>query len=143
VGGYQDIDQSTAQAETDAAEAIYQLRAGAPIDRVAEHFGMTDSGRADNGEVLDFAANLHLGRKLFDAARGLKDGEVSNPIADSDGVHVLVMQHRNAPRSADFNSVRAKVYTDYLEAQSKRAQEESLKVYRGEAHIILAPGAPS
>jgi PPIC-type PPIASE domain len=143
VGGYQDIDQSTAQAEADAAEAIYQLRAGAPIDHVAEHFGMTDSGRAGNGEVLDFAAKLHLGRKLFDAASGLSDGEVSNPLSDNDGVHVLVMQHRNAPRSADFNSVRAKVYTDYMEAQSRHAQEESLKVYRREAHIILAPGAPS
>jgi PPIC-type PPIASE domain len=142
VGGYQDVDQSTAQAETDAAEAIYQLRAGAPIDRVAEHFGMADSGRADGGEVSDSAAKLHLGRKLFDAASVLRDGEVSNPLPDSDGVHVLVMQHRDAPRSADFNSVRAQVYRDYLAAESKRAQEESLKVYRREANIILAPGAP-
>jgi parvulin-like peptidyl-prolyl isomerase len=142
VGGYQDVDQSTAQAETDAAEAIYQLRAGAPIDRVAEHFGMADSGRADGGEVSDSAAKLHLGRKLFDAASVLRDGEVSNPLPDSDGVHVLVMQHRDAPRSADFNSVRAQVYRDYLAAESKRAQEETLKVYRREANIILAPGAP-
>jgi hypothetical protein len=37
VGGYQDMDQSTAQAETDAAEAIYQLRSGVAIDRVMQH----------------------------------------------------------------------------------------------------------
>jgi len=143
VGGYQDVDQSTAQAETDAAEAIYRLRAGQPIDQVAEHFGMSDSGRSDSGEVADFAAKLHLGRKLFDAASALRDGEVSNPLSDSDGVHVLVMQHRNAPRSADFNSVRAQVYLDYMNAKSKAAQEEGLKLYRREAHIILAPGAPT
>ena len=34
VGGYQNADQSTAQAETDAAEAVYQLRSGVAVERL-------------------------------------------------------------------------------------------------------------
>jgi hypothetical protein len=142
VGGYQDIDQSTAQAETDAAEAIYQLRAGAAIDAVMQHFGLVDSGRADSGEALDFAAKLHLGPKLYQVAETLTDGQVSDPVPDSDGVHVLVMERRDPPRVADFTTVRAKVYSDYMDAAAKRAQEAGLKLLRRDAHIIVAPGIP-
>jgi parvulin-like peptidyl-prolyl isomerase len=142
VGGYQDIDQSTAQAETDAAEAIYQLRAGAAVDGVMQHFGLVDSGRADSGEALDFAAKLHLGPKLYQVADTLTDGQVSDPVLDSDGVHVLVMERRYPPRVADFTAVRAKVYSDYMDAAAKRAQEAGLKLLRREAQIIVAPGVP-
>jgi hypothetical protein len=142
VGGYQDIDQSTAQAETDAGEAIYQLRSGAAIDRVMQHFGLIDSGRADAGEALDFAAKLHLGPKLFQVAETLADGQVSDPVLDSDGVHVLVMERRNPPRVADFAAVRAKVYADFMDAAAKRAQEAALKLLRRDARITLAPEIP-
>jgi len=143
VGGYQDIDQSTAQAETDAAEAIYQLRSGAAVDQVMQHFGLVDSGRADSGEALDFAAKLHLGAKLYQVAETLTDGQISDPVPDSDGVHVLVMERRNPPRLADFGSVRAKVYSDYMDAAAKRAQEAGLKLLRRDAQILLAPGMPA
>jgi hypothetical protein len=139
IGGYQNADQSTAQAETDAAEAVYQLRSGVSVDHVMEHFGFVDSGRADSGEVLDFAAKLHLGLKLFETANAMSDGEISEPIVDSDGVHVLLMEHRKPPRIADFASVRAKVYGDYMEAVAKHAREESLKILRKEAQVLLAP----
>ena len=142
VGGYQDIDQSTAQAETDAAEAIYQLRSGVAIDRVMQHYGFVDSGRADSGEALDFAAKLHLGPKLFQVAETLTEGQVSDPIPDSDGVHVLVMERRDPPRVSDFAGVRAKVYSDYMDAAAKRAQQAGLKLLRRDAQIIVAPGLP-
>jgi hypothetical protein len=140
IGGYQNIDQSVAQAQTDAAEAVYQLRAGAPIDHVMEHFGFTDSGRVDNGEQLDFAAKLHLGDQLFEAASKMSGGEISDPIVDADGVHVLVMDQRRAPRIAVFDSARAKVYEAYKAAATEHAQEQNLKILRSEAQILLAPG---
>jgi hypothetical protein len=139
IGGYQNADQSTAQAETDAAEAVYQLRSGVSVDHVMEHFGFMDSGRADRGEILDFAAKLHLGLKLFQIASAMSDGEVSDPVVDGDGVHVLLMQRRQPPRVADFASVRAKVYSDYIEAVAKRAEEENLEILRSEAQILVAP----
>jgi hypothetical protein len=142
VGGYQDIDQSTAQAETDAAEATYQLRSGAGIDRVMQHYGLVDSGRADSGETLDFAAKLHLGAKLYAVAQTLMDGQVSDPVPDFDGVHVLVMERRYPPRVPDFGAVRAKVYSDYVNAAAKRAQQAGLNILRRDAQIIMAPGLP-
>jgi parvulin-like peptidyl-prolyl isomerase len=139
VGGYQNANQNTAQAQTDAAEAMYQLRSGVAVEQLMQHFGIIDSGRADADEVLDFAAKLHLGLKLFQVAVTLTDGEVSDPVVDTDGVHLLLMRHRQPPRVADFASVRPKVYSDYIEFVSKRAQEEALKILRREAQILIAP----
>ena len=139
VGGYQNADQSSAQAQSDAAEALYQLRSGVAVDHIMEHFGFVDSGRADQGEVLDFAAKLHLGLQLYQVAAMLSDGEISEPVVDGDGVHLLLMERRDAPRVADFASVRPQVYNDYIEAVAKRAQEENLKILRREAQILLAP----
>jgi hypothetical protein len=140
IGGYENADQTLAQAETDAADAVYQLRSGASIDYVKEHFGFVDSGRVDNTEELDFAAKLHLGAKLYDAASSLSDGEVSDPIVQSDGVHVLVMDRRQLPSVADFATARNQVYSDYRDAQNRRATGENLRILRSEAQILLAPG---
>jgi parvulin-like peptidyl-prolyl isomerase len=108
-----------------------------------QHFGLVDSGRADAGEVLDFAAKLHLGIKLFPIAAALSDGEISEPVVDADGVHLLFMQRRQPPRVADFASVRPKVYADYVESVAKRAQDEALSILRREAQILIAPGPVS
>jgi hypothetical protein len=139
VGGYQNTNQSTSQALTDAADALYRLRAGTPVEQVMQHFGLLDSGRADADEVLDFAAKLHLGTKLFPIAAALSDGEISEPVVDADGVHLLVMQHRQPPRVSDFASVRPKLYNDYVESVAKRAQDEALAILRRDAQVLIAP----
>jgi parvulin-like peptidyl-prolyl isomerase len=141
VGGYQNANQSTSQAQTDAEDALYRLRSGAAVEQVMQHFGFVDSGRADAGEVLDFAAKLHLGAKLFPLAAALSDGQISEPIVDADGVHLLLMQRRQAPRLSDFASVRPKVYADYVESVAKRAQDEELSILRRDAQILISPEA--
>lgn len=140
VGGYQNADQSIPQAEEDAAEAVYQLRSGASIDYIMEHFGFIDSGRVDNTEELDFAAKIHLGAKLYQVAETLGDGEVSDPIVDTDGVHILVMDRRRQPTIADFSVARTQVYSDYRQAEFQRTTQENLQILRSEAQILLAPG---
>jgi hypothetical protein len=140
IGGYQNVEQSAAQAETDATEAVYQLRSGAPISYVKEHFGFVDSGRSDNTEQLDFAAKLHLGPKLYQVAAGLGDGEVSDPVLDSDGMHVLIMDRRLPPHVAPFDSVRDKVYEDYRKDETQRAKDDNLRMLRSRARVLVAPG---
>jgi hypothetical protein len=140
VGGYQNVNQSTAQAEADAEEAIYQLRSGAALDYVMQHFGFVDSGRMDNSQQSDFLAKLHLGPQLFQVAGALRDGEISEPVADADGVHVLVMERRRPPRFTEFDAARNQVYEAYRKAQMARVQQENLKFLRGGAQILLAPG---
>ena len=139
VGGFENVDQSVPQAMADAAQAVYELRSGANIDYVKQHFALADSGKV-NGEEMDFAAQIHLGPKLYALAQTMSDGQISDPVADIDGVHVLVMQHRLAPVLADFDSVRNNVYTDYIADQKVKASAENLKFLRGSAQILLAPG---
>jgi len=140
VGGYQNADQSLSQALADAAEAVYQLRSGAAVDYVMVHFGFMRSGRAADGEELDFAVKLHLGDKLYQVATTLHDGEVSEPVLDWDGVHILLMQRHQFPKVADFTAVRDRVYLDFRTAATNRATEENLKLLRSQADILVAPG---
>ncbi len=140
VGGYQNADQTLTQAQADATEAVYQLRSGATIEYVLEHFGFMRSGRRADGEELDFAAKLHLGDKLYQVATTLHDGEISEPVVDWDGVHILIMQRHQFPKVADFPVVRDRVYMDYRVAASNRATEENLRLLRRQARIVLAPG---
>jgi hypothetical protein len=139
VGGYENADQSFAQAETDAAEAAYQLRSGADRRYVADHFGFV-SGKTDGSEQEDFAAKLHLGEKLFEVARTMEDGQVSDPISEADGVHLLIMDKRTPPRIAAFESARGEVYADYRDEVRRRADEQNIQLLRRDAHILLAPG---
>lgn len=138
VGGDEALDQSAVQAQSDAAAAVYQLRSGVAVESVLEHFGLVDTGRGDQ-ETPDFAAKAFLGPRLFEIANTLADGEVSEPISEADGMHILVMTHREAPRVADFGSVRAKVYDDYQNAAAKRAQRDALSILRKDARILVAP----
>lgn len=140
VGGYQNVDQSTAQAETDATEAAYQLRSGAGLRYVMDHFGFVNSGRMSDQDELDFAAKLHLGDRLYAIASTMTDGQVSDPIVLGDGVHLLIMQHRTPETFADFDSVRTKVYSEYRETQRRQADERYLRHLRRVARILLAPG---
>ncbi|HTY48213.1 MAG TPA: peptidylprolyl isomerase [Steroidobacteraceae bacterium] len=140
IGGYQNADQTVAQGETDATEAVYQLRSGAGVDYAINHFGFAESGRADGSEQLDFAARIHLGPALYAAAENLGDGEVSDPIVAGDGIHVLVMVRRRPPVIADFGAARGRVYSDYRAEQDRLAQQQNLRILRSEARILLAPG---
>ncbi len=140
IGGYENADQSMAQANIDATEAVYQLRAGAAVDYVMEHFGFSDSGRTKNGNEPDFAAKLHLGDTLYAVASKMAEGEVSDPVSDADGLHLLIMERRRPPSTADFASARSAVYADYREDIGKAAQHENVRILRSQAQVILAPG---
>jgi PPIC-type PPIASE domain len=140
VGGFQNTDQTFSQAEADAIEAVYQLRSGASVDHVTEHFGFADSGRVGRGPELDFAAKLHLGLQLYQIAERMSTGQVSDPIATSDGVHVLVMEVRRPPAVEDFPTARAQVYSDYRQDLVSRADRANLRLLRGQARILVAPG---
>jgi len=140
VGGYENADQTIAQAEADAVEAVYQLRSGAPISYIIEHFGFVDADPLYHAAELDFAAKLHLGPTLYEVATTLSGGNVSDPIVQNDGVHVLVMLNRRPAAVEDFGAARAQVYNDYELAQIDRAAESNIRFLRGQARILLASG---
>ena len=139
VGGYENVEQTVDQAMADAKQAAYELKSGANLDYIKSHFSLVDSGKV-NGDEADFAARIHLGDKLYNVAETLNDGQVSDPVADTDGVHLLVMVARTAPVFYEYESVKNNVYTDYLTDQKARAKMENLAFLRRNAKILIAPG---
>jgi hypothetical protein len=140
VGGYENTDQTFSQAQADAIEAVYQLRSGAPVDSVAEHFGMVDSPAVDRGMQFDFAAKLHLGARLYGVASPLSTGQVSEPVTMPDGIHVIVMLSRYPPTVEDFPQARAQVYSDYSQWRVSQADRANLDILRHQARILIAEG---
>jgi len=140
VGGYQNMDQTFSQAEADAIEAVYQLRSGAAVESVMERFGMADSGRVDRGPQFDFAAQLHLGERLYPIASELGSGEISDPVTMPDGVHVIVMINRQPPAVEDFPDARPQVYSDYRQWLVQQAEGANLSILRSRARILIARG---
>ena len=140
VGGYENTDQTFSQAEADAIEAVYRLRSGEPIESVMEHFGMVDSGAVDRGMQFDFAAKVHLGARLYQVASQLSTGQVSDPVAMPDGIHVIVMLVRQPPTVEDFPQARAQVYADYRQWQVAQAEKANLQILRHQARILVAQG---
>ncbi len=138
-GSYEYAAQTETQAMADAAQAAYELKAGAPRDYVKQHYGLVDSGRV-SGTEPDFAAKIKLGPKLYPIAAAMNDGTFSSPISESDGVHVLIMEIRRPPVFKDFETVKNSVYDDYMGEQRSKAKEENLRFLRRGAKIILAPG---
>lgn len=139
VGGFENADQTVDQAMADAEQAAYELRSGSTVAQVMQHFGFVQNGSIQ-GPDPDFAAKIHLGPKLYQVATGMSDGEVSEPVADKDGVHVLIMHQRIQPIVDGFDKVRNNVYADYVEDQKKKAVQSNLALLRRKAQIILAPG---
>ena len=139
VGGFENTDQSVDQALADAKQAVYELRSGAAVDYVRQHFGLMDSGKV-SGLEPDFAAKIHLGPTLYAVAEQMRDGEISEPVAASDGVHILVMEHRQMPVVFDFDSVRNNVFNDFQAAKTAKATEDQLKFLRSSAQVLIAPG---
>lgn len=104
-----------------------------------ETLGLRSSGRVDDGEEYYFAARVHLGEPIFAMARKLKDGEVSQPIAAADGLHVLQVVKNVVPVPSPFEQVQSRVMQDVLEDKAKRLQEANARFLQKRADIKLAP----
>jgi hypothetical protein len=124
-----------ASAASAASEAAHVLRS-APEDWPTR-FKDKESAKVGD-EQFYFAAKIHLGDSLFNAARSLSDGEVSAPMAMPDGLHVLYMTSNRPPRPRDFGAARDQVLNDFRnEAIAKlRGGDESF--LRKRANILFA-----
>jgi hypothetical protein len=93
------------------SQAIDTLKIQAPTPDLIARLGGKSSGKVGDEEFY-FAAHIHLGARLFAAARSLPQGGVSAPIEMPDGIHVLYMQRNVKPTLLDFASARDKVLRD-------------------------------
>ena len=96
-----------------------------------------DSGKTSDEEFY-FAAKIHLGDQLFDAARLLPDGGVSAPIALTDGIHVLYMAKNRRPVPFDFDKARARVLEDYRNDAVSHLKAGDETFLRKRANVLIA-----
>ncbi|GAC1329727.1 MAG: hypothetical protein NVSMB15_02520 [Steroidobacteraceae bacterium] len=99
-----------AQAAAEAAAGM--IESGALTPPLQKRWRASESAQVSREEFY-FAARIHLGDSLFEAARHLPDGGVSAPLAEADGIHVLYMLKNKLPEPFDFNAARDQVLTDY------------------------------
>ena len=121
---------------TGAALAVAALRNGS----TPASAGLKRSGRVADGSEFYFAAKIHLGDALFETARTLGDGQVSDPVVQPDGVHVLVMQRNQQPLPVRYEDAEDRVLRDFLAAKVARLQVGNERFLRTRADIKVAPG---
>jgi hypothetical protein len=122
---------------TSASQAIEALKTQAPTPDLIARFHGKNSAKVGDTEFY-FAAKIHLGDRLFDAARALPDGGTSAPIEMPDGIHVLVMQKNVKPVIVDFTAARDKVLNDYRSESIRHLTTGDEGFLRKRANILIA-----
>jgi parvulin-like peptidyl-prolyl isomerase len=120
-----------------AAAAVQALKAGVRDDQVLRTF----SGHAatgTDGEEFYFAAKIHLGDKIFNAAAKLADGGVSDPVVMADGAHIVHMSKNQPPVAMSFEEARARVLNDAASESIKTAAARQSAFLRRRANILIA-----
>jgi parvulin-like peptidyl-prolyl isomerase len=131
--------QQTADVASKAQAASDALKQGGDPDITVVRFGLKDSARLDQGDNFEFGVRAKLGERLFEAASALSAGEVSPPVAQADGIHVLVMVQRRRAQAVDFDGSRDSVRQDYQRDARNAVEAANLAYLRGRAEIELAP----
>jgi parvulin-like peptidyl-prolyl isomerase len=132
----QDFLLPAAVDSADAGKRVSALRAGASPESLA----LESSGRVNDGAEFYFAAKLHLQDALFEAARKMHAGEVSDPIPQADGVHILIMQHNQPPLPVRYEDAEDRVLRDYLADKVAHLQASNERFLSKRADIRIAPG---
>ena len=120
-----------------AAQAAAALASGPPTPALLAQWRASDSGRV-SGEEFYFAAKIHLGEALFEAAGDLPDGGVSAPIALPDAIHVLYMFNNKKPVPMAFAAARDRVLTDYRNDAIEHLRTGDEAFLRKRANILIA-----
>jgi len=121
-----------------AQRAVTAVRSGKDPASAMAAEGLKSSGATDDGEEFYFAAEQHLGARLYVMAKRLHDGEVSDPIADGGRVHVLAMQHNHQPVAEDFGQARDRVLADFRTDKIARMRAGTDRFLRERADVQIA-----
>jgi hypothetical protein len=127
----------------DAAATVQKaadaLKAHTPLAEVVKTYGLQELvPEHSSDEQFYFAQRIHLGEALYERVLKLNDGEVSEPIAASDGIHVVQMVKHVKPLPLTFERVRSQVLNDYVTAAKKRLEDADLRYLRDKADILIA-----
>ena len=120
-----------------AAEAAAAFRSAPPTPAQLTRWGASDSGKTGDEEFY-FAAKIHLGDPLFEAARDLPDGGVSAPMNRADGIHILYMLKNKPPVPFDYAAARDQVLTDFRNDAIGHLRTGDETFLRKRANVLIA-----
>ena len=122
-----------------AQKAADALRARTPVEEVVKTYGLQELvPEHASDEQFYFAQRIHLGDALYEHALALNDGDVSEPVAAADGLHIVQMVKNIKPLPLTFERVRSEVLNDYVTAAKKRLEDADLQYLRDKADILIA-----
>jgi hypothetical protein len=120
-------------------QAAAALRAHTPLEEVEKTYGLkVVVAEHASEEQFYFAQRIHLGDELYERALALNDGDVSEPVAGADGVHIVQMVKNTKPLPLTFERVRSEVLNDYVTESKKRLEDADLQYLRDKADILIA-----
>src|ERR1700690_4309265 len=128
-----------------AGAAVAALRHGEGLEEVVRQYGLADSGRfmdaghVDTGNIFQFAVRAKLDDALYRAALALKDGEVSDPLEETDGVHLIAMVRHAFPVAQSFEDAQNRVFADFKKEAQDKVLQANLKHLNSRADIALSP----
>jgi parvulin-like peptidyl-prolyl isomerase len=128
-----------------AASAILALRGGTPLATVIQQYRLKDSGRLTNAgkvdidDIFEFAVQAKFTPKLFEALKPLNAGQVSEPVEEADGAHLIYVMARRRPLAQGFDAAKNSVWSDYKAAAQARVNKGNLEYLRNRADILIAP----
>jgi parvulin-like peptidyl-prolyl isomerase len=140
-----DESRSPEAALATATEAAKALRRGQSLEAVRKRYQLVDSGRfqdaghVDVGDIFQFAVRAKVDDALFNAIIPLKDGEVSQPVAESDGVHLVLMVKHILPVPQTYEEAANRVWTDLKNESEAKVRAANLAYLRSRADIVVAP----
>ena len=121
----------------EAVGARSALVGGAPVSAVLGRYKGRDTAKTD-GEEFYFAAKIHLGDALFEAAKDLENGAISPAVPQADGVHILVMGANNRPRPYTYDEARPQAASDRQTDAIARYEAADAKFLHKRANILIA-----
>ncbi len=121
-----------------AQRAVIAVRSGKDLASAMLADGLKSSGATDDGEEFYFAAEQHLGSTLFAIAKGLHNGQVSDPVADGGRVHVLAMRSNRQPVAEDYSEARDQVLSSYRTDKIARMRAGTDRFLRERADVQIA-----
>ena len=134
-----------AVARATATAAIAALRKGQPLAAVIQKFGLVDSGRfmdaghVDTGDIFQFAVRAKTDDATYNATLPLKDGEISEPLEESDGLHLIVMIKHRFPVAQNFEEASNRIWTDLKNEAQAKVNAANIAYLKSRADIIVAP----
>jgi parvulin-like peptidyl-prolyl isomerase len=140
-----DASHAPATAHAEALAAVAALRRGQTLDAVIKKFDLVDSGRfmdaghPDTGDIFQFALRAKLDDALYQATLSLHDGEVSEPVEESDGVHLIAMIKHRFPVAQSFEEASNQVWTDAKKEAQGKVRSANLTYLRSRADIMISP----